>query len=95
MAELTTVEVTGILSFVNLQTKVQDEEGIFGVLVDLGTRGANNALWLSVGTAPAKWAVLEAYDGAAPPQKPNHTLICAGLCWVEGQPQKIAAYRPV
>jgi hypothetical protein len=94
MVELTTVEVIGTLSLVNLQTKVQDEEGIFGPLVDLGTRGANNALWLSVGTAPAK-AVLEAYDGAAPPQKPNHTLICAGLCWVEGEPQKIAAYRPV
>ncbi|MGH7831236.1 MAG: hypothetical protein ACREP8_13785, partial [Candidatus Binatia bacterium] len=75
------------------QTVVQQQEGIFGPLIGLGKEGQNNTITLEIGDAPANRAVIETYEGAEPPNKAGHDLICKGNCLVQGQPAKVAAYR--
>ena len=89
-----TVESDGNRPLTEFQTVVQQQEGIFGPLQELAHQGSNNTITLEVGTSPEKRAVLDTYDGAEPPAKENHFLICSGDCLVGGAPAKVAAYRP-
>ena len=89
-----TVESDGNRPLAEFQTVVQQQEGIFGPLQELAHRGSNNTITLEVGSSPEKRAVLDIYEGAEPPDKENHSLICKGDCLVGGAPAKVAAYRP-
>lgn len=88
-----TVEITGNQSLADFQTVVQEQEGIFGPLTALGTQGSNNTITLDIGPTPANRAVLETYEGDAPPAKDGHSVVCTGDCLVDGQPAKVVAYR--
>ena len=89
-----TVESDGNRPLAEFQTVVQQQEGIFGPLKELGHEGSNNTITLEVGDAPEKRAVLSTFEGAEPPDKADHSLICNGDCLVNGVPAKVAAYRP-
>jgi len=89
-----TVATPGSQSLADFQTVVQQQEGIFGPLTALGKEGSNNTITLEIGTSPTKRAVLARYDGDTPPDRAGHSLICQGDCLVQGEPAKVAAYRP-
>jgi hypothetical protein len=93
MAAKTTVHTPGNQSLMNFQTVVQQQEGIFGPLKALRQEDQNNAITLEIDHCPTNRALLETYDSSAPPNKPDHRLICVGECLVSGQPAKVAAYR--
>ena len=89
-----TVETDGNQSLAEFQTAVQQQEEIFGPLTALGLQGPNNTMTFDIGPAPANLAVLETYDGDAPPAKDGHDVVSAGGCLVEGRPTNVVAYRP-
>ena len=91
-----TIGTSGSQSLAGFQTVVQQKEGVFGPLIALGKQGSDNTITYDIGDSPAKAnrAVLDVYEGAEPPSKDNHTLICTGDCLVEGASAKVAAYRP-
>lgn len=93
MATTTTVGTSGTLSLDDLQTIVQQQEGIFGPLVGLEQERQHNVLTLEVGSTPLHRVALETYSGVTPPPKPGHVLVCTGECLILSQPAKVAAYR--
>lgn len=89
----TTEKTDGNQSLPDFQTVVQQQEGIFGPLTALGTQDSDNTMTFDIGPMPANLAKLETYDGAAPPAKGGHSIVCTGNCLVESQPAKVVAYR--
>lgn len=92
MATIGRVETPGAHTLEAFQEVVQQQEGIFGPLVSLGSLRDVNVMTFEVSLSPAHRAVLATYvDHPAP--IPGHTLICAGPCLVEGAREQVAAYR--
>lgn len=93
----TTVEkpFEGSRPLAELQTAIQQQEGIFGPLQGLRMQAPNNIMTLLVGPSPepAQRAFIETYEGH-PPHKVNARLICVAECLVGGSPKSVAAYRP-
>jgi hypothetical protein len=106
---MTTAKSVGIkkdTSLGDLQTIVQQQEGLLGPLIALGhglllasdgitTEQDLTVLTLDMDQAPpAKRATLrQAVGGQAVPVA-GSTPICTGDCYVSGEIQTIAAYRP-
>lgn len=87
------VGTPGNQSLADFETVVQQQEGIFGPLKELGRDGQSNTITLEIGSTPTNRALLEIYDGPTPPTKLGHHLVCTSECLVEGQVKKVAAYR--
>jgi hypothetical protein len=90
-----TIGTPGIQQLAAFQSVVQQQEGIFGPLIALGTWGQSNTMTMAIGPSPANRAVLEIYEGEAPLPRAGHAPICQGDCFVEGRPAKVVAYRLV
>lgn len=90
-----TIRVPGGQSLPVFETSVQQEEGVNGFLKALGNNGNENILTIERKRPPipTKRAKLETYDGAAPPAKADHSIVCTGDCLVAGQSVKVVAYR--
>ena len=89
-----TEKTPGSQDLPTFQTVVQQQEGIWGPLKALASKGTDNLMTFSIGTSPddAHRAVLETYSGS-PPAKPGSVLVCSGKCLVGGKAQQVAAYR--
>ena len=76
-----------------LQTIVQQNEGIFGPLLALSSHGVNNFMTFAIGQRPAQRAELELIGAGNAPPKPDHDLVCVGDVMVNARPVRVAAYR--
>ena len=93
MADKVVVHSEGSLTLEELQTTVQQNEGIIGPLCELKKDGNQNSITLEDGPAPANRAVLEAYEGTNPPDKNGYNHVCHGVCLVQGAEKQVAVYR--
>lgn len=88
-----TVAAAGSSDLPTLQTIVQQNEGIYGPLIALGSSGADSLLTFNVGQTPAKRAELFVIAALPAPNRPGQTLICTGVVFVSSIQKLVAAYR--
>lgn len=89
-----TVGSPGSLTLAQFQTVIQQQEGIYGPLIALGSQDRDNLITLEITpAAPHHRAELETIGVGNPPQKQGYTLVCTGNVFVENQPVIVAAYR--
>ena len=103
MASPQVVKASGMLPLSDLQKVVQQNEQILGPLTALGNAQDLDGtkftlLTLDMAQAPpddTHLAVLGPCVGGTAPPRAEHTVICTGECYIIGQLQTLAAYRPV
>jgi len=87
-------ETDGSSSLEELETIVQQMEGILGPLLTLGCQDGTNFLYFEVTTRlePERRARLVQYD-EAPNVPAGFVLVCAGACQVKDKRVRVAASR--
>ena len=75
------------------QTTVQQQEGIWGPLLEMGNKDGENRLVMDITDSPQNRVVLEEYASDEPPEKSGYSTICNGSCYISGKIKKLAAYR--
>lgn len=88
-----TVGTLGSLSLSDLQTVVQQQEGIFGPLIAMGIQNQENFITFEIGPTPRNRTELEISPGGMPSLKPGHTLVCTGVVLVKSSPVSVTAHR--
>ena len=91
----TQVKVEGRKTKSELQTIIQQQEGLFGPLAKLDSANGYTIVTLTVGRSPdkGKRVVLEIFDGPHPPGKAGYKIVCSGKCLIASALTQIVAYR--
>lgn len=90
-----TIRVTGDQSLSDFERLVQREEGARGFLKALGKDGNQNTFTIDRKRPPTNRAKLETFNGAAPPTRVGHSVVCTGDCLVDGRMVKVVAYSQI
>lgn len=95
MAAVTRLMPTpGSQSLADLQTVIRQEEQAFGPLIAISPHDGNTWLTMADAAAPATPITLEKIGAGSIPDRPNHTLVCIGDCFLQGEQARVAAFRP-
>lgn len=78
-----------------LQLFIQQQEELLGSLVDLGNDSSQTVIEIDDDQLPpSTLTILKPTIGDAAPSVAGYDLVCTGICFIVGQHQEIAAYRP-
>lgn len=78
-----------------LERLIQQQEELLGALVDLGNDRTQTVIVIDDDQLPPSQLItLKPTIGEATATLSGYNLVCTGICFIVGQRQKIAAYRP-